>query len=174
MRPGETHDHSAGKPDVEWDDTLQIFNMFRLESNVKSISVGHQMVDFASADDRKDVWGLLHEVRDRHCCRRMSKDIFASCRSLLCHLPAVMCFVPTSSATFASARLIFFSSSVLSQSADHIVLPFSPDWRRLSSSSSVRNLPPASVFHGQRAIPIDNSRWIRDKPQIKLIINQPS
>ncbi|KAF5374099.1 hypothetical protein D9615_008836 [Tricholomella constricta] len=35
-----------------------------------------------------------------------------------------------------------------------IVRPFSPVWRRASSSASVRNFPPASTFHGASAVPV--------------------
>ena len=73
---------------------------------------------------------------------------------------AVICFVPTSWATFSRARLIFFSSSVRSQptmlKAPPVAAnarPCSPVRRRSSSSASVRKRPPPTTFHGASASP---------------------
>ena len=72
-------------------------------------------------------------------------------------LPAVMVFAPTCLATSSRALDIFFSFSLRSHSGRCMVRPFSPVWRRLSSSSSVRKLPCPTTPHGASDIPMSNT-----------------
>ena len=72
-------------------------------------------------------------------------------------LPAVMVFAPTCLATSSRALDIFFSFSLRSQSGRLIIRPFSPVWRRLSSSSSVRKRPCPTTPHGASDMPVSNT-----------------
>ena len=69
------------------------------------------------------------------------------------YVPAWILFAPTSAATFSSAADILRSLSLRSQDAYTKVRPFSPVWRRRSSSASVRILPLQRTSHGARAMP---------------------
>ena len=82
--------------------------------------------------------------------------------------PEVICFAPTSPATFSSAWLIFLSSSVRRHSVESMSRPFSPLAARFSSSASVRNLPPARTFHGAIAIPKHQKKIYSDMNRNKL------
>lgn len=115
------------------------------------------MFDLPASDDRENKGGLVHSVRDSNWSRVLINVLYSDVGMVRfgkrLNAPAVICFAPTCSATFCSAAHIFFSDSLRSHSSMKL-RPFSPDALRASSSASVRIWPPASTFHGVRAMPI--------------------
>lgn len=58
-----TYDHGVRESGVEGNCVFEKFDVLWSENNVEGFDVCVQMLDFAAADDREDIWRFLIEAR---------------------------------------------------------------------------------------------------------------
>lgn len=59
-----TYDEVRWEANIEWQYTLEFLDMLVTQRNIQRFEVGNEVLDFSTADDRENVWGFLHDIRD--------------------------------------------------------------------------------------------------------------